>query len=289
MTTYALTGATGHLGGATVDALIEKGIAPTDIVAIVRDADKASALAAAGVAVRVADYENPAALRSALAGVDRLLLVSSSAVGARVSQHTNVIEAAKAAGVGVIAYTSILRADTSTLALATEHVDTEKLLADAGIPYVLLRNGWYWENYLGGAQAAVTSGVLYGSAGDGRVAGATRADYAAAAATALVDARGGEVYELNGSEHLTHADFAATFAEVSGSPVRYQDLPEADYAAALASTGIPEAFAKILADSDAGVARGELDSDSTDLADLIGRPPTSFAEVARTAFEPAAT
>lgn len=190
-----------------------------------------------------------------------------------------MIDAAKDAGVSLIAYTSMLRADTSTLALAQEHQATEKLLADSGIPTVLLRNGWYWENYLAGASAAIDSGNLYGSAGDGKVAGASRSDYADAAASALINAKGGEIYELAGSEHLTLADIADTLAKVSGRHVHYQDLAEADFAAALTSTGVPETFAKILADSDAGIARGELDSDSTDLESLAGHPSTPLANV----------
>lgn len=281
MTIYAVTGATGGLGSAAVEALLERGVAAGDVVAVVRTPEKADALRSAGVDVRVADYGDPTALRAALTGVDRVLLVSGSEVGQRVPQHRNVIEAATDAGVSLIAYTSILRADTSPLALATEHVATERVLAESGIPTVLLRNGWYWENYLAAAPQAVETGVLYGSAGNGSVAAASRRDYAAAAATALVEAAGGEVYELAGDEHPTYAQIAATLAEVSGKPVRYTDIPEADYAAALTDAGIPAPMAEILADSDAGVARGALDSDSTDLATLTGRPSTPLVEVLR--------
>lgn len=287
MTTYAVTGATGGLGGATVDALLTAGVAPTDIVAIVRNPEKADALRAAGVTVRVADYTDRAALTAALAGVDRLLLVSGSEVGSRVPQHGNVIDAAADAGVSLVAYTSILGADTSPLALAEEHLATEKLLAASPLNTVLLRNGWYWENYVASAPAALESGVLYGSAGEGRVAAASRTDYAAAAAAALIDAAGGEVYELAGNDHLTYSEVAAAIAEVSGKPVTYTDIPEADYAAALAGAGIPEPMAAILANSDAGVAQGALDSDSTALASLIGRPSTPLRDVLRTALAPA--
>ncbi|MDY6808515.1 MAG: NAD(P)H-binding protein [Actinomycetota bacterium] len=281
MTTYAVTGATGGLGGSAVRALVGRGVEPRDIVAVVRDAAKASELTDAGVNVRVADYTDRAALDAALAGVDKLLLVSGSEVGQRVAQHTNVIEAAVAAGVELIAYTSILRADSSPLALATEHVATEKILADSGIGFVLLRNGWYSENYLSSAATAIEGGVFYGSAGDGRVAPASRSDYADAAASALLSAGPGEIFELVGPQHLSYADIAATFAEIGGREVRYQNLPEADYAAALADAGIPAAFATVLADSDAGVSTGALDSHSTDLAGLLGRPAVAFAEVIR--------
>ncbi|MBM7367936.1 NmrA family NAD(P)-binding protein [Gordonia hydrophobica] len=284
MTTYAVTGATGGLGGSAVTALIERGVAPGDIVAVVRNQAKADALTSAGVTVRVADYTDPAALRSALAGVDKLLLVSGSEVGQRLPQHTNVIGAAEAAQVGLIAYTSILRADDTPLALADEHAATEKLLADSGIDTVLLRNGWYSENYLQSLAPALESGVFAGSAGTGSVAPASRADYADAAAAALLTAPAGAIFELAGDEHLTYADIAATFAAVGGKPVAYQDVPEADYAAALEGAGIPGPFAAILANSDAGAAKGALDSTSTDLADLRGKPSTPFAEVVKAAL-----
>lgn len=284
MTTYAVTGATGGLGSAAIGALIERGTSPADIVAVVRDPAKAAALAERGVGVRAADYNDAAALRTAFDGVDRLLFVSGSEIGQRVPQHTNVIEAAQSAGVGLIAYTSLLRADTSPLAMAAEHVETEKLLAASGLPITLLRNGWYWENYAGSAPAAIESGILYGSAGEGKVAGAGRNDYADAAAAALLSATGAEVYELAGSERASYADIAAMIAEVSGKPVRYQDIPESDLAAALAGKGIPEPVAAVLANSDAGVAVGGLDSTSSDLEALRGKPSTGLGTALRAAL-----
>ncbi|WLP89387.1 NmrA family NAD(P)-binding protein [Gordonia sp. NB41Y] len=284
MTTYAVTGATGALGGLAVDALIARGVAPADIVAVVRNTAKARSLQSAGVTVRVADYTDPAALQTALTGVDRLLLVSSSEVGQRLPQHRNVIDAAVTAGVGLIAYTSLLRADSTPLALREEHLGTEKLLAASGIPTVLLRNGWYWENFLSGAQAALESGVLYGAGGDGKIAGAARADYAGAAAAALVTATGGEVYELAGSEHLDYAAIAAAITEATGTAVAYQNLTEADYAAALEKSGIPAQFAGFLAGTDTGITQGALDSESTALQTLVGRPSTPLVEVLRTAL-----
>ncbi|AZG46054.1 NmrA family NAD(P)-binding protein [Gordonia insulae] len=281
MTTYAVTGATGGLGGGAVHALLERGVAAGDVVAVVRDLEKARDLTDAGVVVRVADYADQGALEAAFAGVDRLLLVSGSEVGQRLPQHTNAIDAATRAGVDLIAYTSILRADTSPLQLAAEHLATEKLLADSGLSTVLLRNGWYSENYLPSAAAAIEGGVFYGSAQHGEIAPASRADYAEAAAAALISAQAGQIFELAGTQHLSYDDIAATFAEVSGRPVRYQDLPESDYAAALVETGIPAPFAGILANSDAGVAVGALDSDSTDLVDLLGRPAIGFPDVVR--------
>lgn len=280
MTTYAVTGATGGLGGATVDALIRRGIAATDIVAVVRNPDRAEPLRARGVTVRVADYANRAALETAFTGVDRLLLVSGPEVGKRLPQHTNVIDAATTSGVGLIGYTSILHAADSPLALAQEHAQTEKALARSGIPAVVLRNGWYWENFVRSAPAALEHGALYGCAGDGKTAGAARADYAEAAAAALIDGTPA-VLELAGAEHLTHAQIATAIGEHAGQEVDYRDIPESEYAALLAGSGVPAPFAAILADSDSGTATGALDSDDPALSDLIGRTPASFADVLR--------
>ncbi|MFW0789163.1 NmrA family NAD(P)-binding protein [Gordonia sp. CPCC 205333] len=283
MTTYAVTGATGGLGGAAIDALLAKGVDAADIVAVVRDSTKAGTLADSGVAVRQADYNDVQALTTALAGVDKLLFVSGSEVGQRAAQHANVIAAIKAAGVSFTAYTSLLRATESALALGDEHRATEKSLADSGITYALLRNGWYWENYLAAADAASESGTLYGAAADGRVAGASRTDYAGAAVAVLLADTPRAVYELAGDHPLTYAELAAQISDITGKPVVYQNLSQEDYAAALAGNGLPEPVAQILADADAGVANGQLDSTSTDLVDLIGQPSTPFAEVLRTA------
>ncbi|MBT0568527.1 SDR family oxidoreductase [Williamsia sp. CHRR-6] len=284
MTTYAVTGATGSLGRLAVEALLASdGVTPSEVIAVVRDAAKAQPLADSGVTVRVADYDDPATLTTALTGVDRLLLVSGSEIGKRVAQHTNVIEAAVAAGVGILAYTSILNAETSTLQIAAEHQATEKLLASSGLTVILLRNGWYSENYTGGLAHTVAGGVFYGTGAGGRVAPAARADYARAAVAALIDGTP-RAYELAGPQHLTYPDIAAVVAEVSGSPVRYQDVSEADYAANLVAVGVPQPVAEVLADADHGVSRGELDSTSTDLTDLIGNDLVPFAEVVRTAL-----
>lgn len=275
--TIAVTGATGHLGRLVVEALIARGTAPGDIVATVRDTAKAAGLLAQGVQVREADYDRPETLVAAFAGVDRLLLVSGNAVGQRVPQHTAVIEAAKQAGVGFLAYTSILRADTSPLALAPEHLATEEKIKDSGIPYAFLRNGWYIENYAGALAGAVAQGALYGSAGEGRIAAATRADFAEAAAVVLASGEPG-VHELAGDEPFTLAGLAAEVARQSGSPVVYTDLPEADYRAALTGAGVPEGFAAMLADTDVKIRDGHLDDDSGTLARLIGRPTTPLAD-----------
>lgn len=283
--TIAVTGATGQLGAYVIEALLDRGVAPHELVAVVRDAAKAAPWATRGVNIRVADYADPSTLAAALSGVDRLLLISSSEIGARISQHNNVIAAAEAAGTGLIAYTSVLNADTTGISLATEHRATEQRLRASATSSVILRNGWYWENYAMGLEQTLNTGVLFGAAGTGRVAGAARADYAQAAAAVLTDdSHAGKVYELGGDERLTYAELAAAIAQVSGKPVRYQDLPESEYAAALAAAGFPAPLAATLASSDAGVARGELDTTSTDLQKLIGRPSTPAADVFRAAI-----
>lgn len=276
--TIAVTGAAGHLGRLSIAALRARGIAATDIVAVVRDAAKAADLAADGVQVRVADYADTKALRDALAGVDKLLLISGSEVGQRLPQHTNIIDAAKAAGVRFIAYTSVLHAPTSPLILAGEHKATEELLAASGIDHVLLRNGWYWENYDNSVGAAKTTGTLLGAAGTGRVAGAARKDFAEAAAVVLTaDGHAGAAYELGG-QRLNYTELADVLSGLVGTPVAYTDLPKDEYAKVVENAGVPAQFAAILADSDAGIADGALDTDSGDLERLIGRPATAPAE-----------
>ena len=274
----AITGATGQLGQHVIDTLL-KTVPASQIAAIVRNPAKADALTRLGVTVRQADYSDEAAFTAALQGIDRLLLSSSSEVGQRAAQHRNVINAAIAANVKFIAYTSLLHADRSPLGLHVEHVETEKMLADSGIPYALLRNGWYTENYLASAPAALEHGVFIGAAGEGKIASATRADYAAAAARVISEeGHAGKVYELAGDEGWTLSQLAAELAKQSGKKVVYQNLNEADFAAALKGVGLPAGLADMLADSDAGAAKGGLFDDSHTLSALIGRPTTSLAE-----------
>ena len=274
----AITGATGQLGHYVIESLM-KTVPASQIVAIVRNPAKAQALTAQGITVRQADYGDEAALTSALQGVEKLLLISSSEVGQRAPQHRNVINAAKAADVKFIAYTSLLHADSSPLGLADEHIETEKMLADSGIVYTLLRNGWYSENYLASAPAALEHGVFISAAGDGKIASATRADYAVAAARVISEAgHEGKVYELAGDSAWTLTQLAAELTKQSGKPITYQNLSEADFAAALKSVGLPDGLADMLADSDVGASKGGLFDDSKTLSKLIGRPTTTLAE-----------
>lgn len=279
-----VTGATGQLGRLVIEELL-KSVPAGGIVAAVRTPAKAADLAARGVVVREADYARPATLASAFAGATKLLLVSSSEVGQRTPQHRAVIEAARAAGVSLLAYTSILHAPTSPLGLAPEHRETEALLAASGVPHVLLRNGWYHENYLGAVPVALQHGVVIGASGNGRVASAARADYAAAAAAVLLrDGQAGRVYELAGDSAWTGAELAATLARLSGRPVDWRPLSQAEYEGALVGAGLPAPLAALLAQCDAMAAEGALFDDGRQLSTLIGRPTTPLAATIQAAL-----
>lgn len=272
-----VTGASGQLGRLVIEALLKK-LPAGEIVAAVRHPEKVADLAARGVLVRQADYDQPASLASAFKGADKLLLISASEVGRRVPQHRAVIEAAKAAGVGLLAYTSILHADTSPLPLAAEHQETESLIRASGLPAVILRNGWYSENYLAGIPAALQYGVVLGSAGEGRIASAARADYAeAAAAVLMLDNQAGRIYELAGDQAYTLGELAREISLQSGKAVAYQNLPESEFKAALLGAGLPEGLATLLAESDIGASKGGLFDDGRQLSRLIGRPTTTLA------------
>ncbi|MBG6040431.1 SDR family oxidoreductase [Proteus mirabilis] len=274
----AITGATGLLGQHVVESLLQT-VPANQIVAFARDVKKGATLSQKGVLVRQADYNDKASLITALQGVDKLLLISSSDVGKRTVQHRNVIEAAKSADVQFIVYTSILHADRSPLSLHVEHVETEKMLADSGLSYTLLRNGWYTENYLESVPAALEHGIFLGAAGDGKIASATRADYALAAARVISEeGHIGKVYELAGDEAWTLEQLVKELTKQSGKQVIYNNLSQADFVAALKTAGLPDKLSNMLADSDIGASKGGLFDDSHTLSKLIGRPTTTLAE-----------
>ncbi|WP_455836519.1 SDR family oxidoreductase [Pseudarthrobacter siccitolerans] len=279
-----VTGATGQLGRHVVEALLERKVPAQEIVATGRSLEKLADFAERGVQVKGMDYADPASVAEALKGASKVLLISGSEVGQRVEQHRTVIEAAKAEGVELLAYTSIANADTTGMKLAAEHQATEAILQESGVPFVLLRNGWYLENYTDQLPGTLAQGAIAGSAGEGRVSAAARADYAHAAAAVLVaDGQAGRIYELGGDEPFTMAELAAEISAAAGKHISYQDLPAQEYAGMLAGFGVPETFADILADSDLGIARGDLLVSTGDLRKLIGRPTTSLAEVVRSA------
>ena len=273
-----VTGATGHLGQLVVAALVKK-VPAAEIIAAVRTPEKAKGVLPAGVQLRQADYNRPETLAAAFAGADKLLLISSNELGQREPQHKAVIAAAVKAGVKFIAYTSILHADSSPLGLADEHKATEAALRQSGLKFTLLRNSWYAENYAGSIAGAPQSGAIYGSAGEGKIAAAARADYAEAAAAVLTAENPAAVYELAGDAAFTMTELAAEVARQSGKPITYQNLPEADYKALLDKIGLPAPVAAMLADSDAGAAKGGLFDDSHTLSKLIGRATTPISAV----------
>jgi NAD(P)H dehydrogenase (quinone) len=277
----AVTGATGHLGTFVVEEL-KKRVSNENIVALVRTPGKASALE---VEVRAFDYNQPETMTAALAGVDRLVLISGNEIGQRARQHFNVIEAAGKAGVEWIVYTSLLHADSTTLNLAGEHMTTEEALKASGINYTILRNGWYTENYTDSIGGALAGGAFIGSAGNGKISSAARVDYAEAAAVAITDeSHKGKVYELAGDDYYTLADLAAEISNQTGTNIPYRNLTEAEYTKILESFEIPAGFAAAIASWDVSASKDDLFDDSHQLSALIGRPTTPLADSVKAAL-----
>ncbi len=281
--TIAVTAATGQLGTLVVDSLLAR-VPASEIVAVVRDAAKAQPLADQGVTVRVAPYDDAAALVTALEGVDKVLLISGNEFGQRLAQHQNVIDAAAAQGVSLLAYTSAPAVDTSTLPVAPEHLATEQYLATSDLDVVLLRNGWYHENYLSSVDAARHTGAVLTSAGDGKVSSAARADFAEAAAVVLTtDQPLKPVYELGGDVAWSQADLAATLTDLLGTSVTVKEVSAEEQAAALAAAGVPQMWVDFTVATDASIRNGELEIAGNDLSTLIGRPTTPLADSLRSA------
>ncbi|MHB1289131.1 NAD(P)H-binding protein [Georgenia sp.] len=278
MTTFAVTGVTGPFGRTVVEQLLVRGVAPADVVAIARTPEKAQDLAARGVQVREGDYDRPETLDTALAGVDRLLLVSGSEIGNRVPQHGNVVTAAARAGVGRIGYTSILRADDTPLVLAPEHAATEQLIAESGIPATVLRNPWYSENYTGQVDQYVATGVVLHAAGEGRIAAATRAELAEAAAVALLQEVDGDVVHELAGPAFTYTELAEAVTDATGTAVVAKNVTAKELAQALADAGLDAGTVDFLVAVDQNIADGALDGDTTDLDRLLGRPATPITD-----------
>lgn len=279
---YAVTGATGQLGRLIIAALKEKGLGD-QTVALVRDPAKGTDL---GVTTRLFDYDKPETLQPALNGVEKLLLVSGSEVGKRVPQHKAVIDAAVRAGVKHLVYTSLLHADTSEIVLAPEHRETEAAIKASGLDYTILRNSWYTENYTGNLGAALANGAIIGSAGQGKLNTANRADLAQAAANVLTgEGHAGRIYELGNDQPYTLADLAAEASRQSGKTIVYTDLPKAEYAKILEGFGLPAPVADMLADSDAKAAEGALADDSGTLGRLLGRPTQTLEQAVAEALK----
>lgn len=274
----AITGATGQLGKIAVEKLKEK-TAAENLVALVRTPEKANDL---GIEARAFDYSKPDTLVDSLKGIDKLFLISGNEIGQREIQHKNVIDAAKQAGVKEIVYTSLLHASTSKMALAPEHLATERYLETSGLTYTILRNGWYTENYAGSIPGSIQAGAFIGSAGDGKVSSATREDFAEAAAVVLTTSgHENKIYELAGDKAYTLTDLAAEVSKQTGNNLPYQNLTESEYTSALISMGLSEGFAKVLVDSDLNAEKGSLYSEDKTLSKLIGRPTTSLEKVVK--------
>lgn len=275
----AITGASGKLGGLVLNGLL-KAVPADHVVALLCRPEKASAFVARGVRVRHGDYQAPETLARALGGVKRLILISGTGLGKRVDHHRAMIEAAKAAGVELVAYTSLLRADASTLPIAGEHKAAEALLQNASIPCVILRNGWYIENYTDNLAMPLALGAFFGAAREGRIAAASRADYAAAAVTVLTtDGHHGKTYELAGDSAFTMKELAEAVSSWAGRSLSYNDLPASDYRKKLVKAGLPGTVVELLVATDLAIARGDLDSRSRSLHTLIGRDPKTLCEV----------
>ncbi|MEV4625801.1 SDR family oxidoreductase [Micromonospora sp. NPDC049523] len=274
-----VTGATGQLGSIVIEDLLARGVPAAEIVAAVRTPEKAAGFAERGVQVRHADYNDPASLASAFEGADKILFISGTDVGQREPQHRNVVDAARAAGVGLLAYTSILNADTAKLVLAGEHQATEAFIRESGVPFVFLRNGFYVDLYTSTFAQNLEHGAIVDASGDARLSLATRADFAGAAAAVLTgEGHENKAYELGGDLAVTMTELAAELSRQSGRTVEYRNITPAEYAAFLVSVGLPQVAADVYADSRVGMLRGELYTDSKDLSRLLGRPTTSLAD-----------
>ncbi|WP_326610900.1 SDR family oxidoreductase [Streptomyces scopuliridis] len=274
-----VTGATGHLGRLVVESLLADGVPADGIAIVVRNEEKAAGLVARGVEPRVADYSRPETLTDAFRAGDRVLLISGSEVGQRVAQHSAVIDAARAAGVAQLAYTGVLGGPDADFQLAAEHKATEQLILDSGLPYTFLRNGWYTENYTGNLAPVLEHDAVVAAAGEGRVASATRADYAAAAAAVLTgEGHLNKAYELSGDTAWSLSEYAAELSRQTGRTIAYNNVPAETLLGILTGAGVPEPMAAILVDVDHAIERGRLAGTSGDLARLAGRPTTPLAD-----------
>ncbi|MFF4586676.1 SDR family oxidoreductase [Streptomyces sp. NPDC001388] len=279
-----VTGATGHLGRHVVEQLLEK--VPADqITAVVRDEAKASGFAARGVKIATADYNTPETFDGLFAAGDKVLLISGNEFDkGRPAQHQVVIDAAKAAGVALLAYTSA--PGSLTAALADDHRATEQALTSSGVPYTLLRNGWYHENYTENLAPVLEHDAVVAAAGEGRVSSAARADYAAAAVAVLTgEGHENKTYELGGDEAWSFAEYAAELSRQTGREIVYNSVPTEVLTGILTGAGLPGPLAAILAGVDASVEKGELVVSSGDLSRLVGRPTTPLAEAITAALK----
>ncbi|MEV4312932.1 SDR family oxidoreductase [Actinocrispum sp. NPDC049592] len=273
-----ITGATGHLGRLTISSLQAAGVPAAEIVAAVRSPEKAADLAAQGIRLLVTDYDEPSTWE--FQPGDRVLLISSNAVGSRVAQHSAVIDAAATAGVAQLVYTSIFGADTADFRLAEEHQATEKKIIESGLPHTFLRNNWYTELFTGMTGLFLEHGAIVNNVtADARIAFAPRSDYAAAAAAVLTqDGHLNKAYELGGDVAWSYPELAAELAQQAGTAVVHKTVTDAEQQDLLVAAGLPAGYAEILVDANAGISRGALNGTPGELARLLGRPTEPMAE-----------
>lgn len=282
---YVVTGATGHLGGLVLEALLARGVQAGQIRALGRNRERLDELAGQGFGTARVDYAQPETLSAAFSAGDQVLLISGSEVGQRVAQHTAIIDAARHAGVARVAYTSVSRADSSSLPLAPEHRQTEIYLQDSGVAFTLLRNNWYTENYASAITEASATGQISANVGAGRVASATRTDYAEAAAAVLTgEGHEGKVYELTGETAWDFNDLAEVASEILGKPVSYVSLTPEEHLAQLTAAGLPAETAQFVVALDQAIKDGALAETTSDLRNLIGHPVTPLQEGLRAAL-----
>jgi len=272
-----VTASTGKLGHHVIKHLLHR-VPASEIVAGVRNRQKAKEFSDKGIELRELDYSKASTIADALNGVDKVLLISGNE-GERVAGHKAVIDAAKKAGVKLLVYTSALNADSGKTLIHADHKATETLIRESGIPYVFLRNGWYVENYTDNVGPTLEHGAMFGATKDAKFSPAPREEYAEAAAIVLTTTGHlNKEYELAGDTQVSHSEIAAEIARASNKPVKYNDLSETDFKAMLEKVGLPSGLATLFADADAGLARGELTSTSKDLSTLIGRPTTPLGK-----------
>ena len=278
---YAITGATGRFGQSAIHTLLQH-VAASDIVALARNTEKAQQILPAGLDIRPGAYEDVEQLTASLQGVDKLLFISSQpgAAMSRPDQHQNLIQAAKAAGVSFIAYTSFPHAQTATAVLASDHKFTEQAIEAAGIQHAFLRNDWYLENEIDTLKAAQSGQAFVYSAADGRAGWALEHDYAEAAANVLLIDQPKAVYEFAGQPH-TYAELAQATAEATGAQFDVVSVTDAEYEAGLEKVGLDAGTAALVTSFQTLIRDGNLDVQSSDLPDVLGRPLLPLADAVK--------
>jgi len=277
-----VTGAGGQLGQLVIKHLLERDVAPGRIIAGTRSPEKVSDLAAAGIEVRKADFEDLRGLTEAFSGARTVLIISTDALDGtdtRLKQHRNAVSAAVAADVKRLAYTSLPNPGSSLLTFAPDHLGTEQAIKDTGLPYVIFRNGWYQENLLRVLPNALKSGQWHSAAEGGRTSYVSREDIAEAIAAALAGSTSGSrTYTLTGSEALTTTEIGRLASRATGKPLSVVHVTDGQLATGLKTADVPEIFVSVLLSAEAEMRAGNLSIVTDHVESLIGRPPRRIAE-----------